>query len=106
MFKILTGLAALLLISTPAMAKDRSVETIGGAVVGGIIGNEVGGRDGAILGAIGGGILANQITKSIDKKNERRARRYYGPPHRFAPYPMYDRHCFKKGKRRGHCRYR
>ena len=84
----LTGLTALMIASTPAMAKDRTLETLGGALLGGFIGNEVGGKEGAIIGAIGGGVLANQIAKPSKKKYEPRnvGRPYYGPPHKFAPY--------------------
>ena len=87
-------LATAALSSTAAMADDRGLNTVAGAVVGAAIGNSAGGRDGAIVGGILGAAVGNSI--STDDRYRRGgyvetrvysqpAPVYYAPP----PPPVY-----------------
>jgi hypothetical protein len=55
-------LATAALSSTAAMADDRGLNTVAGAVVGAAIGNSAGGRDGAIVGGVLGAAVGNSIS--------------------------------------------
>ena len=55
------ALLAAAAVSGSAMANDRGINTVAGAVVGAAIGNSAGGRDGAIVGGLVGAAVGNSI---------------------------------------------
>jgi hypothetical protein len=84
---LVAGIAAAVLIPSFAMAQttceqrstNRTVGTVGGAVVGALLGSAIAGHghkgDGAIVGGVGGAVVGNQISKG--EKDCQHAYGYY-----------------------------
>jgi hypothetical protein len=74
-------------VSGTAMAQDRGMNTVAGAVLGAAIGHGVGGRDGAIVGGVMGAAVGNSISTRDD--NYYRDNRGYASASYYAPAPAY-----------------
>jgi hypothetical protein len=73
-------------VSGTAMAQDRGMNTVAGAVLGAAIGHGVGGRDGAIVGGVMGAAVGNSISTRDDYYRDNRG---YASASYYAPAPAY-----------------
>jgi hypothetical protein len=74
-------------VSGTAMAQDRGMNTVAGAVLGAAIGHGVGGRDGAIVGGVMGAAVGNSISTRDDYYY--RDNRGYASASYYSPAPAY-----------------
>ncbi|KQY01494.1 hypothetical protein ASD28_08290 [Massilia sp. Root133] len=65
-------------VSTSAMAGDRGVNTVVGALAGAAIGGSVGGRDGALVGGAIGAAVGNSVRTNDDYYYRNRGYAYSG----------------------------
>ena len=65
-------------VSTSAMADDRGVNTVVGALAGAAIGGSVGGRDGALVGGAIGAAVGNSVRTNDDYYYRNRGYAYSG----------------------------
>jgi hypothetical protein len=78
-------------VSSTAMADDRGVNTVVGALAGAAIGSSVGGRDGALVGGVIGAAVGNSVRTNDDYYYRDRGYAYSGgySTGYYQPAPVY-----------------